>query len=162
MNELLMTGGETELKRVKKDDLAAELARRNEAASVKQQGVRLAMALAGVVIFGLLVSLTHLADAIHHTTQTPLLLAWAMAVFLDVGMVASEALDVLGVGSYKDKWPTTVYMGAATLISMALNVYSFTLHAEGTLALSIGVGLGVFIPAGIWLLSKGAAKAMKG
>lgn len=173
----LTTMGETELKSIKVNDLRQAVRDMQNAKAEgwrgwlasRTMGQRLSLCLAGVVIFGLAVSLSHLSHAIHHTTSTGMFLAVCMAIFLDCGMVASEALDVLGAGKWKDKWPTTIYMAAATLISMALNVYSFTLplaeRAEGNeasvLAWCIGVGLGVFIPAGIWLLSKGAAKAWR-
>ncbi|CAE7860339.1 unnamed protein product [Symbiodinium microadriaticum] len=174
----LNTVGETELKTAKVADLrnaVRELQAERQASwrgwlvgkiAGMSVGQRLAVALAGVVVFGLAVSLHHLTHAIHHTTGTAMFLACCMAIFLDVGMVASEALDVLGAGKWKDKWPTTVYMGTATLISMCLNVYSFTLplvtkNSTNVLAWVIAVGLGVFIPAGVWLLSKGAAKSWK-
>lgn len=77
-------------------------------------------ALVGVV---LVVSLSHLAEAIEHLTGSSRLLSWATAITFDACLVAFEVAHKLGTGGLV----VQVMIGAVACISAALNIYAFRL-----------------------------------
>ena len=96
-------------------------------ATEQRLGRHLVVALGAVVTIMLGVSLEHLASGIREITHSTAWSAWALAIAIDVGMVASEvALIVLAtfpnirVAGYAHR-----YVVSTIAISIALNVWAF-------------------------------------
>jgi hypothetical protein len=125
-------------------------------------GRGLVIALGAVVTIMLGVSLEHLASGIREITHSTGWSAWALAIAIDVGMVASEvALIVLAtfpnirVAGYAHR-----YVVSTIVISMALNVWAFW-PPGGDLAvvgMTLAVILGAGIPLGVYHLTRVAGR----
>ena len=108
------------------------------------------------------VSLEHLASGIAEITHSATWSAWALAIAIDVGMVASEvALIVLAtfpnirVADYAHR-----YVVSTIVISIALNIWAFWPAAgEGAVtAMALAVVLGAGIPLGVYHLTRVAGR----
>lgn len=122
------------------------------------------MALSVVVAVMLGVSLEHLARGIQEITQAHAWSAWALAIAVDVGMVASEVavivlatLPNIDVERYARR-----YVIATIAISMALNIYAFwpdqVIGASGYTAAALALVLGAGIPLGVYHLTRVAGR----
>lgn len=89
--------------------------------------------LAGLVgacgISVLIVSLSHLAEAIEDSTGSAKWQAWALAITIDVAVIACELTHVFTADASLWFW-TTGLMVVVMLFSMALNTYAFLKHAR--------------------------------
>jgi len=84
----------------------------------------------GIVAVSVLVlSLSHLAEAVEDTTGARPWQAWLMAVALDCTIVACELCHVFASDEQLWYWSTAL-MGAAGIFSAVLNVYAFTKHVK--------------------------------
>lgn len=125
-------------------------------------GRHLVVALGAVIIIMLGVSLEHLASGIREITHSAAWSAWALAIAIDVGMVASEvALIVLAtfpnirVAGYAHR-----YVVSTIVISMALNVWAFWPPASdvAVIGMALAVTLGAGIPLGVYHLTRVAGR----
>ena len=125
-------------------------------------GRHLVVALGAVVTIMLGVSLEHLASGIREITHSTAWSAWALAIAIDVGMVASEvALIVLAtfpnirVASYAHR-----YVVSTIAISIALNVWAFwPPHGDpAVIGMVLAVILGAGIPLGVYHLTRVAGR----
>lgn len=131
-------------------------------ATEQRLGRHLVVALGAVVTIMLGVSLEHLASGIREITHSTVWSAWALAIAIDVGMVASEvALIVLAtfpnirVAGYAHR-----YVVSTIAISIALNVWAFW-PAHGDPAVTgmvLAVILGAGIPLGVYHLTRVAGR----
>ena len=125
-------------------------------------GRHLVVALGAVVTIMLGVSLEHLASGIREITHSTAWSAWALAIAIDVGMVASEvALIVLAtfpnirVAGYAHR-----YVVSTIVISMALNVWAFWPPSNdmAVIGMALAVILGAGIPLGVYPLTRVAGR----
>ena len=131
-------------------------------ATEQRLGRHLVVALGAVVTIMLGVSLEHLASGIREITHSTAWSAWALAIAIDVGMVASEvALIVLAtfpnirVAGYAHR-----YVVSTIAISIALNVWAFW-PPQGDPAVTgmvLAVILGAGIPLGVYHLTRVAGR----
>ncbi len=131
-------------------------------ATEQRLGRHLVVALGAVVTIMLGVSLEHLASGIREITHSTAWSAWALAIAIDVGMVASEvALIVLAtfpnirVAGYAHR-----YVVSTIAISIALNVWAFW-PPPGDPAVTgmvLAVILGAGIPLGVYHLTRVAGR----
>ena len=84
------------------------------------------LCLAGMA--GLIVSLSHVAEAIEHATGTPTWPSRALAIAFEVGIVGLELGRVLSPGTVSHILGYTMTAALAALVGW-LNVYAFRLHA---------------------------------
>ena len=131
-------------------------------ATEQRLGRYLVIALGAVVTIMLGVSLEHLASGIREITHSAVWSAWALAIAIDVGMVASEvALIVLAtfpnirVADYAYR-----YVVSTIVISVALNIWAFwPADSEGAwTAMTLAVVLGAGIPLGVYHLTRVAGR----
>lgn len=131
-------------------------------ATEQRLGRHLVVALGAVVTIMLGVSLEHLASGIREITHSTAWSAWALAIAIDVGMVASEvALIVLAtfpnirVAGYAHR-----YVVSTIAISIALNVWAFwPPHGDPAVTgMVLAVILGAGIPLGVYHLTRVAGR----
>lgn len=131
-------------------------------ATEQRLGRHLMVALGAVVIIMLGVSLEHLASGIREITHSSAWSAWALAIAIDVGMVASEvALIVLAtfpnirVAGYAHR-----YVASTIVISIALNVWAFWPPEDDATLIGqvLAVILGAGIPLGVYHLTRVAGR----
>jgi hypothetical protein len=131
-------------------------------ATEQRLGRHLVVALGAVVIIMLGVSLEHLASGIREITHSTAWSAWALAIAIDVGMVASEiALIVLAtfpnirVAGYAHR-----YVASTIVISIALNVWAFWPPEDDATLIGqvLAVILGAGIPLGVYHLTRVAGR----
>lgn len=131
-------------------------------ATEQRLGRHLVVALGAVVTIMLGVSLEHLASGIREITHSTAWSAWALAIAIDVGMVASEvALIVLAtfpnirVAGYAHR-----YVVSTIAISIALNVWAFwPPHGDPAVTgMMLAVILGAGIPLGVYHLTRVAGR----
>ena len=131
-------------------------------ATEQRLGRHLVVALGAVVTIMLGVSLEHLASGIREITHSTAWSAWALAIAIDVGMVASEvALIVLAtfpnirVAGYAHR-----YVVSTIAISIALNVWAFwPPHGDTAVTgMVLAVILGAGIPLGVYHLTRVAGR----
>jgi hypothetical protein len=131
-------------------------------ATEQRLGRHLVVALGAVVIIMLGVSLEHLASGIREITHSSAWSAWALAIAIDVGMVASEvALIVLAtfpnirVAGYAHR-----YVASTIVISIALNVWAFWPPEDDATLIGqvLAVILGAGIPLGVYHLTRVAGR----
>ena len=109
-----------------------------------------------------LLSLAHLTEAIASLTGSHWALAALLAVGIDAGMAAAEALSLSAPeGSEASRWASR-YVLATLAVSAALNAYAFALHASPGPAMAAAIGLGLFIPGAVFALLRAAGGAMLG
>ena len=89
----------------------------------------LAMFLGATGCSVLVVSLSHLAEAIADATGAERWQAWALAITLDLGIVGCELSHVF-TANESLWWWTTGLMVATMLLSMVFNVYAFLKHTR--------------------------------
>jgi hypothetical protein len=120
----------------------------------QQHGAAVAVATVAVVLTGL--SLHHLAAGIELVTRAPMWEAWAMAVGIDLGFIALEMSQLCAaaervrreIARFTKPGIIGTLMGSAVMNGLA-----FGAQAEGWLIVP-AVGLGLAIPALIYLLSR--------
>jgi hypothetical protein len=131
-------------------------------ATEQRLGRHLVVALGAVIIIMLGVSLEHLASGIREITHSTVWSAWALAIAIDVGMVASEiALIVLAtfpnirVAGYAHR-----YVASTIVISIALNVWAFWPPEDDATLIGqvLAVILGAGIPLGVYHLTRVAGR----
>jgi len=131
-------------------------------ATEQHLGRHLVVALGAVVTIMLGVSLEHLASGIREITHSTAWSAWALAIAIDVGMVASEvALIVLAtfpnirVAGYAHR-----YVVSTIAISIALNVWAFWPPASdaAVIGMALAIILGAGIPLGVYHLTRVAGR----
>lgn len=89
--------------------------------------VGLAFFLGGCGISVLVVSLSHVAEAIRHCTGAKPWQGWALAVTLDLSIVGSELVSVFAPEAGLSLWVTGLMLVVAGA-SMVLNVYAFLMN----------------------------------
>jgi hypothetical protein len=131
-------------------------------ATEQHLGRHLVVALGAVVTIMLGVSLEHLASGIREISHSTAWSAWALAIAIDVGMVASEvALIVLAtfpnirVAGYAHR-----YVVSTIAISIALNVWAFWPPASdaAVIGMALAIILGAGIPLGVYHLTRVAGR----
>ncbi len=90
-------------------------------------GLALFIGICGVSI--LVVSLSHLAEAIHDATGAAKWQGWAIAITLDLSIIGCELSHVFSKNEALWYW-TTALMVVVMLFSMILNVYAFLKKAR--------------------------------
>lgn len=111
------------------------------------------LALVNMTILG--VSLEHLASGIIEISGSPAWSGWAMAVAIDLGMVASEVATIAlgvavpGVVAYAHR-----YVVATIFASMVLNIMGFWPAETNIVGASLAIFLGCGIPAAVWHLTR--------
>lgn len=101
---------------------------------------RLALAVGGVAMFVLALSVWEVTVALNTLTGMPLVIAALMAIGIDCGMVVCEMAVIAAPETDAGKWGRR-YIGAAVALSMLLNGLAATQHAEGWwVALAAPVG----------------------
>ncbi len=128
----------------------------------RRLGIGLVTSLGMVVLIMLGVSLEHLATGIQEITHSAGWSAWALAIAIDVGMVASEVtlivlatLPNIMVSTYAQR-----YVIATVVISIALNIWAFwPVEAEGdVIGMGLAAILGAGIPLGVFHLTRVAGR----
>ncbi|MFL5343012.1 MAG: hypothetical protein ACJ8F7_23005 [Gemmataceae bacterium] len=93
---------------------------------------RVALAVGGVGVGVLALSVSHCTEAISLLTGSHWALAALLAVGIDAGMVSAELAELASHGSKAERrvkpWANG-YVVAAVLLSVLLNAYAFGLHA---------------------------------
>lgn len=139
-------GGKAKAKQPKRTTTKKGLAARQRTA------ILLASVAAGLVFL----SVYHLTCAVSTLTGSPLVLAVLLAVGIDLGLVASEVAEMIADDKPVKQW-SKVYMGMATVMSMALNAYEFAAHApDGWLSQGLSVCFGLALPVMIFVLARQA------
>lgn len=103
-------------------------------------------ALASVAISLLGLSLAPLAHGVETITGGSEPESWAMAIGIDMVMVALELAALAGV---RTMWVTGL-IAATCILSAGLNVSGFLIHAHDALGQVLAVALGVFVPAAVY------------
>ncbi len=112
----------------------------------------LSLALAGVLVASMVVSLPHLANGISTITQGPAWEGWALAIAIDAGMLIAEALALVDERRMGKACKPYVYGTLAA--SGGLNVLAMTAHANTGFALAMGTAFGIAIPAAYFVVTK--------
>ncbi|MCI0558903.1 MAG: hypothetical protein MN733_10440 [Nitrososphaera sp.] len=114
---------------------------------------RLAMrACLSVLLLILAVSIDHLAYGIQLATGIETWEAWAMAIAIDAGMIASEFSALVDRPTKYTRF--SVILGL--ILSGIFNCLAFTYHATTALYIGIGVVLGVLVPTSLYALTQSA------
>lgn len=111
---------------------------------------RLALAIGGVGVSVLALSLWHCTTALATLTGSPLFLAALLAIGIDAGMVAAELAHIAADGAART-WAAR-YVGTAVALSVALNALASAQHAERLTWLAALVG-GI-IPLLVYMLAR--------
>lgn len=118
---------------------------------------RRAALVTGSVAVGLLVlSVSHLTEAITALTGSYWFLSMLLALGIDAGMLCAEGACLLSEDKEVRAWAGG-YVIAAVLASMALNAYAFAQHSPAGLEWA-AIGLGILIPGLILALGKFGGK----
>jgi hypothetical protein len=125
----------------------------------RQSGAAIAIGGVGVTLVTL--SLNHLAHGIELVTGAPTWEAWAMAVGIDFGFVALEASQLAAMGEKLRKqiarWARPAIIGTV-IGSAAMNAFAFAAQTTTLWMTSAAVTLGIAIPALVYALMRvGAA-----
>jgi hypothetical protein len=120
-----------------------------------------AIAIGGVGVTLVTVSLNHLAHGIELVTSTPAWEAWTMAVGIDLGFVALETSQLATMGEkvrrHIARWARAAIIGTV-IGSAAMNAFAFAAHTTTVWMTSAAVTLGIAIPALVYALMRvGAA-----
>jgi hypothetical protein len=110
-----------------------------------------------VALFGIAVSLNHMAGGVGMLTKIPAWEAWAMAVFIDLGWGAFKGAELFCaldktrklIGPYT-KWGVLGTMG----VSSCLNAFGFAHNADPGIAAWCSAAFGAVLPFGILALGK--------
>lgn len=112
-------------------------------------------AVMAVVVTLLAVSLEHLATGIATITHSPVWQGWAMAIAIDVGMVAAEVASItLGTVIPASVIWSHRYVIAVIVASMVLNVMAFWVPNGDMLSQGLAISLGIMIPAAVYSLTR--------
>jgi hypothetical protein len=105
-------------------------------------------------------SLVHLADGIDGITHCGLWQAGAMALGIDANFVATEATLLTTDDETRKRivLPARITTALTLTASALLNAYSFARHADNMYTAAAGIGLGVLIPALIYLATSKLAQ----
>jgi len=113
---------------------------------------RIACAVGSVGCSLLILSVHHCTEAITLLTGSHWFLAALLAIGIDAGMVASELAELFTHDHKAKRW-SSIYVGAAVVLSMVLNAYAFSLHAAPGMAWASMI-LGIVIPALVYCTGK--------
>jgi hypothetical protein len=120
---------------------------------------RLAVVCGGIASAVLALSVVHCTEAIGTLTGSHWLLAALLAIGIDAGAVVAEVAEVSAHGTKAQqtvgRWAAG-YTAVAVVLSMGLNAYAFSRHAEGALVWA-ATALGVVIPGLVYGLGRVAA-----
>ena len=117
---------------------------------------KMAVGLGGVASLLVLLSVYHLTCGIATLTGSPIMLALLLAIGIDIGLVFSEVCETI---CHEASGWSKVYMGMATVMSMALNSYEFAAHApEGLLSKGLSICFGLALPIMVYVLARQAIK----
>ena len=112
------------------------------------------------------VSMPHLAGGISAISQASLHTSWFMAIVIDMAQIVAEAALILGAFADVEKrvtWLALCVIGCCTVLSIALNIDAFLIHAETTKNQVMATILGIILPIGaLSLFRLGAAYAVCG
>jgi VIT1/CCC1 family predicted Fe2+/Mn2+ transporter len=114
----------------------------------------MAVAVGGVGVTVLALSVWHCTEAISLLTGSPLLLAVLLAIGIDCGMVGTEMAAIMAAHDTEPncrRW-ANAYIVASVLLSMLLNSVASGLHASRFQMLAYGVG--AIIPVLVFILGK--------
>jgi len=125
----------------------------------KRLANKVVVMIAAVNLTILAVSLEHLATGISAITHAPTWAGWALAIAIDVGMIAAE-VSAIALGTVV---PTAIafahrYVVATIGVSMILNVMAFWTPDGSLFQKGMAILLGVAIPAGVWTLTRTAGQ----
>jgi hypothetical protein len=109
----------------------------------------------GVTVLGL--SVVHCTEAITLLTGSYWLLSALLAIGIDAGMVTAELAEILAEDRQLRRW-SLGYIFTSITLSMGLNAYAFSLHAQVKWA---GAALGIVIPILVLMLGRIASKLEK-
>jgi hypothetical protein len=125
----------------------------------RQSGAAIAIGGVGVTLVTL--SLNHLAHGIELVTGAPAWEAWAMAIGIDLGFVALEISQLAAMGEKLRKqiarWARPAILGTV-IGSAGMNAFAFAAQTTTVWMTSAAVTLGIAIPALVYALMRvGAA-----
>ncbi len=114
---------------------------------------------AAVVIVALmLLSLSHLADGISRITGVPFWRAVAMALGIDMGLVAAESARVITATTalyQRIRWHSAVVVWTTLVLSMFLNSLAFCERSDTeAYHIALGIALGIILPLLVFLLTR--------
>lgn len=114
---------------------------------------------ATVVIGALMVlSLSHLADGISRITGVAFWRAVAMALGIDMGLVAAESSRVITATTalyQRIRWHSAVVVWTTLVLSMFLNSLAFCERSDAeAYHIALGIALGVILPLLVFLLTR--------
>ena len=114
---------------------------------------------AAVVIATLmLLSLTHLAEGIARTTGVGFYRAFAMAVGIDMGLIAAEAIRVITATTAlfeRVKTHSSVIVWVTVILSMFLNALAFCERVDAdSHHIALGIVFGIVLPLLVYLLTR--------
>jgi hypothetical protein len=140
---------------------APKVSRKAQVAAKEMQGQRWSAGLLGgvaTIITGL--SLSHLAHGIEIITHPDYAWeSWAMAVGIDVGMIATEVASLTASEQVqKDtRWYSAGMIAGTLGLSAAMNSFAFASQASSLPFQIAGVVFGVAVPCAIYALARQAA-----
>lgn len=111
---------------------------------------RIAVAVGGVGVFVLALSLWHCTQALATLTGSPIALAALLAIGIDAGMVVCELAAIVADGEGQ-RWASR-YVLAAVILSTCLNAFASAQHAERWTWLAALVGAA--IPVLVYMLAR--------
>jgi hypothetical protein len=108
------------------------------------------------------VSLSHIAGGIEHITHgaVPVWQAWGVAIGLDANYVAMEMAGVVAAMQHvRDRLHRLTRFGIPAVMgfSMSLNALEFAAGATNAYELAAGIGMGIILPALVFLTFRVAA-----
>lgn len=105
-----------------------------------------------ILILILAVSIDHLAFGIQLATGIAVWESWAIAIAIDAGMIASEYAALVDKPTKYTRY--SVVLGL--ILSGIFNCLAFTINAQSTIYISVGVILGVLVPTSLYALTQTA------
>jgi hypothetical protein len=148
----------TKSKTSKKSSTTATMTRKKSTRKRKMPMIRkIAIFVAACCVGLMVVSISHLSDALATLTHSATWITFAMAIVVDGGMIGSEMACIFG--KKEAHRHAKHYLIGATALSMMLNCTSFCSHMAGSWYMFImPVVLGISIPLGVLKLGSVAAK----
>lgn len=109
----------------------------------------------------LMLSLAHQASGVAQVTGVALWEAWALAIAIDCGLVACEAIAVAAPMKAKQiGWKLPAAIWTMVGLSAFFNTLAFTAHAEGWMIYPAAI-LGVIVALGVKTFAEFAAAMLK-
>jgi hypothetical protein len=159
-NELVERNGTTRPRGQRKPGKAPGVACKPRTRSKASRGLSLArkvaLAVGGVGVGVLGLSVAHCTESIGLLTGSPVALSALLAVGIDAGMVACELAELVSHGTAAERrvgpW-ARAYIAVAVLLSILLNGYAFGLHAADGMRWA-GWMLGACVPGLVYALGR--------